>query len=877
MSYKQSPMHDNVRMLGKLLGDIIKEAQDIKTYNLVEAVRRLSKTARTGDVEAHEELIGALQNLKDEEFLPVARAFNQFLNLTNTAEQYNTVAPAVTGGKNAVDFPSTYKKLKEHGIDDEAIKKAIEGLSMDLVLTAHPTEINRRSLINNLNRVDTCLALLDLNIVDYRKEQIMRELKQLIAQYWYTDEVRQRRPTPNEEAKWGYEVVESSLWKAVPIFLRDLDEQLQNTIGYSLPLDACPIHFSSWMGGDRDGNPNVLSTTTEAVLLDSRTRATKLFLADIEELVKELSMADCTQEFRAYIDNYDVQEPYRDLMIKLRTRLRKTVQYLEQQAEGIHTDPAEDLIFKDEDLWEPLVATYDSLVACNMKIIADDRLLDTLRRIRCFGLTLTKLDVRQESTIHTEALSEITQYLGLGNYEEWSERDRQDFLLRELQSKRPLIPTRWEPSPQTKELLDTCAVVARTPQGSIPTYIISMTRTPSDILAVYLFLKESGCPYVLPVTPLFETLNDLNNAERIMRELFEIDWYKDTIKGKQMVMIGYSDSAKDAGPLAAGWAQYRGQEGLVKLCDEHNIKLTLFHGRGGTIGRGGGPAKFAIFSQPPGSVKSGLRVTEQGEMIRFKLGKPELAVKTMSLYAEAIIEANLLPPAEPKKEWRDMMDKLSDTSCQIYQNVVKEQPDFIPYFYQATPESELGKLPLGSRPSKRRPNGGIESLRAIPWIFGWTQNRLMLPAWLGAGAAMQKEIDNGGMSLIKEMYEEWPFFTTRVSMLEMVFAKSDYRISEYYDERLVDENLLKFGELLRTSLKEDIQTVLNILGKNDLMESTPEIADNIAMRNIYTNPLNLLQVELLERCRKEGDHPKELELALMVTISGIAAGMRNTG
>lgn len=877
MNKSKSTMHDNVRMLGKLLGDTIKEAQDIKTFDLVETLRRLSKTALSGDAGAYDELLESLGKLKDEDFLHVTRAFNQFLNLTNTAEQYNSVSPQATGGLNAVNFPAIYKKLKEKGVSDEAIQKAVSEISIDLVLTAHPTEINRRSLINNLNQVDQCLGLLDLDIVEYKKAQVMRHLKQLIAQYWHTDEIRQRRPTPNEEAKWGYEVVESSLWEAVPIFLRDLDEQLQETMNFSLPIDARPIHFSSWMGGDRDGNPNVHSTTTEEVLLDSRTRATKLFLADIEVLVKELSMADCTEEFRAYIDDYLIQEPYRKLMIELRSRLRKTVQYLEQLGEGLHVEPTEDMIFDQEDLWKPLKETYHSLVASNMKIIADGNLLDTLRRLKCFGLTLTQLDIRQESTIHTEALGEITRYLELGDYEEWSEEERQAFLLKELQSKRPLIPTNWEPSPQTKELLDTCRVIAEAKEGSIPTYVISMTRSASDILAVYLLLKEADCPYILPVTPLFETLADLNNAEKVMTSLFNIDWYKNIIQGKQMVMIGYSDSAKDAGSLAAGWAQYRAQESLVKLCDEHDITLTLFHGRGGTIGRGGGPAKFAIFSQPPGSVKGGLRVTEQGEMIRFKLGKPEQAITTIALYAEAILEGNLLPPPVPKAEWRKTMDELADISCDVYQGIVRKDPDFIPYFYQATPESELGKLPLGSRPSKRRPNGGIESLRAIPWIFGWTQNRLMLPAWLGAGTALQKLIDEGRIDEILDMYHNWPFFETRISMLEMVFAKTNLKISEYYDERLVEERLLRFGEQLRSYLKDDIQTILEISGKSCLMENMPAIADNIAMRNIYTIPLNLLQVELLDRCRKDEIHPKELEMALMITISGIAAGMRNTG
>lgn len=873
-----SLMHSNIKLLGDMLGKTIGDAKGQEMVDLIETIRRLSKASHSGDVDAHKSLVKTLQNLKDEEFLPVARSFNQFLNLTNTAEQYNSVSPHAQGAENPVNFPEIYKKLKNANLSDEQIIKEIENISADLVLTAHPTEINRRSLINNLNQVDLCLAQLDHDdLAEYQKVHILQRLRQLISQYWYTDEIRQKRPTPNEEAKWGYEVVENSLWTAVPAYLRELDEQISSVLPYKLPVDARPIHFSSWMGGDRDGNPNVTAKVTHDVLLDSRKRAAKMFLADIEVLVKELSMSTCTTEFRDYINDYEVQEPYRELMKRLRAKLRKTAQYLDECIEGKCPDRTEDILIYNHQLWEPLHECYKSLIACKMEIIANDKLLDTLRRVRCFGLTLTQLDIRQESTIHTETLSEITRFLGLGDYSTWSEEDKQAFLIKELNSRRPLVPNNWEPSPQTKEVLDTCRVIAETPEGVIPTYVISMTRTPSDILAVYLLLKEAECPYVLPVTPLFETLNDLNNANSIMQQLFNISWYRGVIENKQMIMIGYSDSAKDAGSLAAGWAQYRAQEALIKTCKDAGVALTLFHGRGGTVGRGGGPAKVALFSQPPGSLKAGLRVTEQGEMIRFKLGLPDLAIKTLSLYTDAILEANLLPPPAPKQEWRDLMDDLSDISCKIYQGLVHHDPEFIPYFYQATPEAELARLPLGSRPAKRRPTGGIESLRAIPWIFGWTQNRLMLPAWLGAGEALQHAMDNGKKDLLKDMYKNWPFFGTRISMLEMVFSKTDLRISKYYDERLVDEQLLRLGTKLRTQLESDINTVLRISEDDYLLESLPELAENIAMRNIYTNPLNLLQVELLHRTREEGEHSHDLELALMITISGIAAGMRNTG
>lgn len=874
----QALMHNNIKLLGDYLGQTIKDAQGEEMLNLVETIRRLSKSAHSGDIEAHKQLVKTLQNLKDKEFLPVARAFNQFLNLTNAAEQYNTVSPHAQGAENPVNFLAIYKKLKAANMSDDAIIKAIEEISIDLVLTAHPTEVNRRSLINNLNQVDECLALLDHDdLADYKKDEILRRLKQLIAQYWYTDEIRQNRPTPNEEAKWGYDVIENSLWEAVPNFLRELDEQIQQVLPYKIPVNSRMIHFSSWMGGDRDGNPNVTAKVTRAVLLDSRRRAAKLFLEDIEILVKELSMANCTNEFREYINDYDIQEPYRELMKRLRSQMKKTIVYLEDAIDGKNVERTDDIIWDNNQLWQPLYETYKSLSQCKMEIIANDKLLDTLRRIKCFGVTLVQIDVRQESTRHSEALSEITRYLGLGDYEKWSEEDKQAFLIKELNSKRPLIPSNWEPSAETKEVLDTYKVIAETPEGAIPTYVISMTRTPSDILAVYLLLKENNCPYFLPVTPLFETLNDLNNANIVMQQLFSINWYRGTIGNKQMIMIGYSDSAKDAGPLAAGWAQYGAQEALIKTCEDAGIALTLFHGRGGTVGRGGGPAKVALFSQPPGSLKHGLRVTEQGEMIRFKLGMPDLAIKTLSLYTEAIMEANLLPPPAPKPEWRKIMDEMAEYSCKIFQGIVKENPDFVPYFYQATPEVELGKLPLGSRPAKRRPTGGVESLRAIPWIFGWTQNRLMLPAWLGAGQAFQKVIDGGNLELLKTMYKDWPFFGTRISMLEMVFAKADPRMSEYYDDRLVEKKYLSFGKKLQKQLEKDIETTLKISGDEYLMQGLEELAENIAMRNIYTNPLNVLQVELLYRCRKDENHPNDIEMALMVTISGIAAGMRNTG
>lgn len=539
--------------------------------------------------------------------------------------------------------------------------------------------------------------------------------------------------------------------------------------------------------------------------------------------------------------------------------------------------PKKETLQNIDQLWTPLYACYQSLHECGMGVIADGSLLDTLRRLKAFGVHLVRLDVRQESTRHSDVLSELTRYLGIGDYDQWSEQDKVAFLTNELSSKRPLLPRDWEPSEQVKEVLDTCKVVAAQPREAFGAYVISMARTASDVLAVHLLLQECGCPYRMDVCPLFETLDDLNNSEAVMKQLMSIDLYRGFIQNHQMVMIGYSDSAKDAGVMSAGWAQYDAMDKLVKVCDEEGIELTLFHGRGGTVGRGGAPAHAALLSQPPKSLKGGLRVTEQGEMIRFKLGLPDVAVNSFNLYASAILEANLLPPPEPKQEWRDLMEVLSQVSCEAYRNVVRGEEKFVPYFRQATPELELGKLPLGSRPAKRNPNGGVESLRAIPWIFSWSQNRLVLPAWLGAGEAIQYSVDQGHQALLEEMCREWPFFSTRLGMLEMVYSKCNMEIAKYYDQRLVDEELLPLGELLREQLQKDIKAVLNVENNENLMQSDPWGLESIRLRNIYVEPLNMLQAELLYRTRKCETPPAELEEALMVTIAGIAAGMRNTG
>ncbi len=889
-----APLRDDVRLLGGLLGDTLRQQVGQALFDKVETIRKLAKNTRDGDKEAGKELNDILESLTDDELSPVARAFTQFLNLANIAEQYHRVRrrrawqcvehKAPQHGSIA----ELFSRLAAKGISAETLWHSAQDLDIELVLTAHPTEISRRTLIQKYDDISSGLETLDvMKLTPPERDQQIAKLKRDIISAWHTEEIRHHKPTPVDEAKWGFTAIEQSLWFAVPQFVREFDASIFAHTGKHLPLTKTPIRFASWMGGDRDGNPNVTHTVTEEVLLLSRWQAAELYWRDIDALRWELSMDTCSAALRAALAAQGIMnstEPYRDILREVRRRLGRTRDWANARLRGDLNVDQEGLYLHAQDLMQPLTLCYESLLECNMEDVANGELIDIIRRVACFGVELLKLDIRQESGRHVEVLNAITEYLKEGSYLEWDEDKRRAFCLRELKNPRPLLPKILNAptdapilSANVQESLATFDLLAEHPGEALGAYVISMARSTSDVLAVMLLQKKAGVQKLLRVVPLFETLDDLDHAPSIIDALLSIPEYVALIQGHQEVMIGYSDSAKDAGFLTANWAQYRAQEALTAVAKKHGIKLTLFHGRGGSVSRGGAPTHQALLAQPPGSVQGSIRVTEQGEMIRFKFGMQGVAVRNLELYITATLEASLLPPPAAKPEWRTLMDHMTRISLDTYRKTVRETPDFIRYLRTVTPELELQLLPLGSRPARRSTGGGIESLRAIPWVFAWTQIRLMLPAWLGTGNALDAAINEGHSVLVHDMIRDWPYFNALIDMLEMVLAKADPAIVSYYEAHLTqDAALLELGASLREQLSDATDTLLQVTHREQLLEKSPVLRRSINVRTPYILPLHMLQAELMRR-RRETSNTKVYDHALMITIAGIAAGLRNTG
>ncbi|KAL3364135.1 hypothetical protein AABB24_013070 [Solanum stoloniferum] len=889
-----------------------------------------------------EELGSMLTSLDAGDSIVVTKAFSNMLNLGNLAEEVQ-IAYRRRSKLKKRDFSDEASALTESDIE-ETLKKlvgqlnkspqevfdALKNQTVDLVLTAHPTQSVRRSLLQKHARIRDCMTqLYAKDITPDDKQELDEALQREIQAAFRTDEIRRTPPTPQDEMRAGMSYFHETIWKGVPKFLRRVDTALKNIgINERVPYNAPLIQFSSWMGGDRDGNPRVTPEVTRDVCLLARMMAANLYFSQIEDLMFELSMWRCNDELRVraeelhrtskrdakhYIEFWKKippNEPYRVLLADVRDRLYNTQERARQLlANGFSDVPEESTFTNLEQFLEPLELCYRSLCACGDRPIADGSLLDFLRQVSTFGLSLVRLDIRQESDRHTDVLDVITRHVGVGSYKEWSEEKRQEWLLSELSGKRPLFGPDLPKTDEVADVLDTFHVIAELPADSFGAYIISMATAPSDVLAVELLQRECHVKSPLRVVPLFEKLADLESAPAAVARLFSIDWYRNRINGKQEVMIGYSDSGKDAGRLSAAWQLYKAQEELVKVAKEFGVKLTMFHGRGGTVGRGGGPTHLAILSQPPDTIHGSLRVTVQGEVIEQSFGEEHLCFRTLQRFTAATLEHGMNPPVAPKPEWRALLDEMSVIATKEYRSFVFQDPRFVEYFRLATPELEYGRMNIGSRPAKRKPSGGIESLRAIPWIFAWTQTRFHLPVWLGFGAAfkhvIEKDIRN--LQMLKDMYNGWPFFRVTLDLLEMVFAKGDPGIAALYDKLLVSEDLLPLGERLRSKYEETKGFLLQVAGHKDLLEGDPYLRQRLKLRDSYITTLNVSQAYTLKRIRdpnynvkvrphldKEimesskpaaelvklnptSEYAPGLEDTLILTMKGIAAGMQNTG
>jgi len=925
-------------------------SHDAKLANKAEIAFALSQAwIESKSSDDFESLESYLTKLSPEESIMVASVFSNMLNLHNLSEDVLTSQQELAErvgeiSRTTRSTDETFHKLVKMGVSPEDIYKALCNQKVELVLTAHPTQALRRSQLKKNSAIRNSLTVLhDVKLSKHDKTECLETIQGNIEAMFRTDELSRKKPWPQDEMRHGLSYFQESIFHGAPRFLRRLDTALASIGQPALPLDRSVFQFGSWMGGDRDGNPFVTAECTREVVLLARTAATDLYFQQVERLMFDLSMWRCNSEVQAYVEkkmeeranvfseeiiaferkrrnysdfwrNVSSSEPYRMVLEDIRDRLHDT-------REALHTcftnnDNVTDFLvsrnayIEEDQILQPLLMLHRSLCDTGDSSVANSRLKDLIRQINTFGLGMVKLDIRQESERHADAMDAITSYLNLGSYKEWTEDKKIEFLVSELQNKRPLLPRCPQFSHEVNEVISTFKIIAELPRSSLGNYVISMATSASDVLSVVLLQKECGVQDLLHVAPLFEKLGDLQGAPATLRKLFTCEWYLKHINKSQECMLGYSDSGKDAGRLAAAFALYKAQEDLTEVANEFGVALTFFHGRGGTVGRGGGPLHLAIRSQPAGTINGKLRVTIQGEIIEHSFADPTICFRTMDLYTSATLEHSLNPPPVAKQEWRDIMEELSVVSCNTFREVVYKDPRFIPYFKTATPEMEIGRMNIGSRPTKRKANAGLESLRAIPWVFAWTQTRFGLPVWLGIGTALSKAIADGKVDMLKDMYQNWPFFEVTLDLVEMVLAKLDPDIAEYYESMLVTDDKIKgLGRELRALFGEVEKNILTVAGHADLLKSakTSILEERISLRAPYITPLNMLQVLRLKDLREydpnkpehaeysprdremmkllqlgSGDKKRPLYLvaiedAVTITMKGIAAGMQNTG
>ena len=880
-------LRENVRYLGTILGKVIRDQEGENFFQLVEKVRKLSKANKKNIKSgySYNKIIQTIKNLNPKNTFNLTRAFTHFMNLMNLSEY-------IDASRSLNEYENSKKKIDRTNIFIEEIFEGLfknkniiqnriydltKNLNIGIVLTAHPTEVKRRTLIQKYHKIMEILEQRDLLKDHPSKLRILdKKLLDELTIVWNTDDLKRVRPSPFDEARWGLAVIEDSLWDTIPKVYRRLNSIFLKNMNKGLPKNFNPIEFGSWMGGDRDGNPNVTSNITKDVILLSRWEAAKLYEKSLTKIIRSYSMKKCSKQITRQVGKSF--EPYRAFLRPLRDKMRITHGAIEKHLVSKEPLNYEKLLNSREEILKPLRVVRESLEKNNNENIASGELLDLMRRAKCFGINLARLDIRQESSRHNQLIHELVKRKYKKDYNNFSEMKKIEFLKSLIGKKKNIIKNFNFKNEENLEVWSTFKALSFEPTECLGAYVISMTASASDILSVSFLQKEANIKNKLRVVPLFETLDDLINSKSIMQSLFSQKWYRKLIKNKQEVMIGYSDSGKDAGKMCASWHQYKAQEEIVKLAKKFNIEVVFFHGRGGSAGRGGGPIQATLRSLPPNSVNGKIRITDQGEVIQQKYGYEPLAKYNICSYIGAVTEATLNPPPVPKNNWRDLIEKMSDISKSSYRKNINQSSDFIKYFKIVTPHVALGKLSIGSRPSKRKNVDNIKSLRAIPWVFAWTQIRLMLPAWLGSTEALRYAYYKRSRKILFDMERNWPFFNAMLDMLDMVISKVDPDISKIYEEFLADESLKKVGRKLR--LEFDIIKKLNkkITPKEIALIRKP-FRSPIIVRNIYTEVLNIIQPVVIKKLKvnKNPKNKQYLNDALLTSIAGISAAMKNTG
>jgi phosphoenolpyruvate carboxylase len=905
------PMREDIRLLGTILGDTVREQNGEEVFDLVERARVESFRVRRSEID-RAELARMFDGIDIHQAIPVIRAFSHFALLANVAEDIHrerrrAVHLAAGEPPQNSSLAATYLKLDSAELDSATVADALNGALVSPVITAHPTETRRRTVFDTQHRIT---ELMRLRLHGYTEtddgRDINVELRRHIFTLWQTALIRLSRLKIQDEIETGLRYYQAAFLEVIPKVNAEVRTAL-HTRWPDADLFELPIlRPGSWIGGDRDGNPNVTADVVRQATGRASYTALEHYFTEISFLEQELSMSarlvNVSDELGALANACNeparADEPYRRALRVIHGRLTATA------AEILDSQPEHELDLGLERYLTPaeLLADLDvidsSLRSNGSGVLADDRLARLREAVRVFGFHLSGLDLRQNSDVHEEVVAELLAWAGVhADYQSLAEPERIELLAAELATRRPLTKDDAALSELARKELDIVAAAARAvrvfgPQA-IPNYIISMCQSVSDMLEAAILLKEVGLldasgdePYApVGIVPLFETIDDLQRGSSILEAVLDLPLYRAVVSARgdsQEVMLGYSDSNKDGGYLAANWALYRAELDLVESARKTGIRLRLFHGRGGTVGRGGGPSYDAILAQPPGAVNGSLRITEQGEVIAAKYAEPRVAHRNLETLLAATLEATLLDveglgdAAGPAYE---VLDELAGRAQRAYAELVHETPGFVEYFKASTPVSEIGALNIGSRPTSRKPTTSISDLRAIPWVLAWSQSRVMLPGWYGTGTAFESWIADGDgrLEVLQDLYRRWPFFRTVLSNMAQVLSKSDMGLAASYSELVEDEALRQrvFDKIVDEH-ERTIRMHKLITGQDDLLADNPALARSVFNRFPYLEPLNHLQVELLRRYRS-GDDDELVQRGILLTMSGLATALRNSG